>query len=203
MTLGQEISEGAQVQDHRDSNLPELSSLTLKKKLYNTRLQNKPNDLQQIVSGTLKDITDITKLLLSLNKYRAETMNVINSAIGSVGQDAPASLSDQGILGQKPDNIMSIAELMLQDTDTNVYEERNVELPASTVFNIRGKEKKVLSKKERDIVAMKKRNQAKQQLIEKQQKEKEDFIKESAPVSMMNNRKRKNIAATNDMLFVR
>ena len=38
---------------------------------------------------------------------------------------------------------------MLQDTDTNVFEERNVELPQTTVFNIRGKEKKVLSKKER------------------------------------------------------
>lgn len=34
------------------------------------------------MSGTLKDITDISKLLLSLNKYRAETMNVINSAMG-------------------------------------------------------------------------------------------------------------------------
>lgn len=86
MTLGQEINEGAQpFQSIRDSNIPELSSLTLKKKLYNTRLQNNPADLQQIISGTLKDITDITKLLLSLNKYRAETMTAINSAIGSVG----------------------------------------------------------------------------------------------------------------------
>jgi hypothetical protein len=82
MTLGQEINEGAQQVTYRDSNLPELSSITLKKKLYNTRLQNKPDDLKQIVSGTLKDITDISKLLLSLNKYRAETMNVINSAMG-------------------------------------------------------------------------------------------------------------------------
>lgn len=38
MTLGEEIKEGAQVFQYRDSNLPELSQITLKKKLYNTRL---------------------------------------------------------------------------------------------------------------------------------------------------------------------
>lgn len=84
-----------------------------------------------------------------------------------------------------------------------MYEERNVELPNSTVFNIRGKEKKVLSKKEKQIVDIKRRQQAQKQLIEKQQKEKEDFIKESAPVSMQTNRRRKNVANTNDMLFIR
>ena len=169
MTLGQEISEGAQpFESIRDSDIPELSALTIKKKLFNTRLQNDPKDLQQIISGTLKDITDITKLLLSLNKYRAETMTAINTAIGSVGQDAPANMSDQGILGQKPENVSSIAELMLQDTDTNVYEERNVELTSTAVFNIRGKEKKVLSKNEKKLEQIKKRQAAQKELIQKQ-----------------------------------
>lgn len=34
-----------------------------------------------IVSGATKDITDVTKLLLSLNKYRAEVMTSMNQAI--------------------------------------------------------------------------------------------------------------------------
>ena len=85
--------------------------------------------MQQIISGTTKDIQDITKLLLSLNKYRAETMSVVNSALGSLGQDTPVSTNEEGILGQTPENISSVAELILQDSDTNVYEERNVELP--------------------------------------------------------------------------
>lgn len=46
---------------------------------------------------------------------------------------------------------------MLQDSDTNVYEERNVELSQTTVFNIRGKEKKVFSKKEKAQIEEKKR----------------------------------------------
>lgn len=203
MTLGQEINEGAQMVTYRDSNIPELSSITLKKKLYNTRLQNKPEDLQQIVSGTLKDITDISKLLLSLNKYRAETMNVINSAMGQIGQDAPVSMSDQGILGQKPDTVRSIAELMLQDSDTNVYEDRNVELPQTTVFKILGKDRKVYTQKEKNFVENKRRAQVQAQLQQQKQKEKEEIIKEQAPVSMMNNRKPKNPQNTNDMLFVR
>lgn len=66
-------------------------------------------------------------------------------------------MSDQGILGQKPESITSIAELMLQDSDTNVYEERNVELTSTAVFNIRGKEKKVLSKQEKKVADLKKR----------------------------------------------
>jgi len=49
--------------------------MRLKNRLFNTRLRNDPNDLQQIVSGATKDITDMTKLLASLNKYRADVMN--------------------------------------------------------------------------------------------------------------------------------
>lgn len=56
MSLGEEINVGAQTYEYRDTNMPELSAIKLKKKLYNTRLQNKPEDLQQIISGTTKDI---------------------------------------------------------------------------------------------------------------------------------------------------
>ena len=96
----------------------------------------------------------------------------------------------------------SIAELMLQDTDTNVFEERNVELPQTTVFNIRGKEKKVLSKKERQITDMKRRQAVQRELLKKKEKEKEEIIKEAAPI-MLNHTKRKVTQAINDMLFVR
>ena len=36
--------------------------------------------------------------------------------------------SQEGVLGQQPSNISSVAELMLHDTNTNVYEDRQVNL---------------------------------------------------------------------------
>lgn len=52
-------------------NVPELSSIRLNKKLFNNRLQNKPEDLKKVVSGVTKDINDISNLILSLQKYRS------------------------------------------------------------------------------------------------------------------------------------
>ena len=66
--------------------MPELSSLTLQNKLYNTRLKNDPNDLKQIISGATKHIYDITKLLLSLSKYRAETMGAVKTSVNYLVQ---------------------------------------------------------------------------------------------------------------------
>ena len=71
MPLADEIDEGAQLNEHDNSEMPELYSISLDRKLYNSRMQNEKGDLQQIVSGATKDITDVTKLLLSLEKYRA------------------------------------------------------------------------------------------------------------------------------------
>ena len=52
-------------------------------------MKNEKEDLQQIVSGATKDITDVTKLLLSLAKYRAETMGPITQAVNNLrGQQA-------------------------------------------------------------------------------------------------------------------
>jgi len=44
-----------------------------------------------------------------------------------------------------PENIESVAELMLFDSDINVYEDTQVRLPDTAEFNIGGKKKKVLS----------------------------------------------------------
>lgn len=84
--------------------------MRLKNRLFNTRLRNDPNDLQQIVSGATKDITDMTKLLASLNKYRADVMNQMNDAIKKAQSETNFQ---EGILGQKPIGITSVAELML------------------------------------------------------------------------------------------
>lgn len=45
----------------------------------------------------------------------------------------------EGILGQKPKKVSSVAELMLFDSDVNVYEEQHVQLTETAEFNIRGK----------------------------------------------------------------
>ena len=64
-----------------DSDMPKLSSITLTNKLYNTRMKNDPGDLRQIISGATKHIHDITALLLSLSKYRADTMGAVKNSV--------------------------------------------------------------------------------------------------------------------------
>lgn len=51
--------------------MPELSSLRLDKKLFNNRLQNEPENLKRIISGVTKDITEVSNLILSFEKYRS------------------------------------------------------------------------------------------------------------------------------------
>ena len=80
MDLATEIDEGAKPAPVT-SNMPELSAITLQNKMYNTRMKNEKEDLQQIISGATKHIHDITKLLLSLSKYRADTMGALNSQV--------------------------------------------------------------------------------------------------------------------------
>lgn len=60
-TINKRIQEGQPV----NNNMPELSSLRLKK-LFNNRLQNEPENLKKVISGVTKDITDISNLLLQL-----------------------------------------------------------------------------------------------------------------------------------------
>ena len=124
------MDEGAQVKEYENEDLPELYSIDLQRKLYNGRMMNEKEDLQQIVSGATKDITDVSKLLLSLSRYRAETMSAMNNAVGNLKNQTGATPAEpaggasyQGHLGARPQNITSVAELMLQDSDTNVYED--------------------------------------------------------------------------------
>jgi hypothetical protein len=46
-----------------------------------------------------------------------------------------------GILGRLPDNVESVAEMMLWDSNVNVYQEQKVQLKEEA-FNIRGKKQK-------------------------------------------------------------
>ena len=43
------------------------------------------------MSGATKDITDVSKLLLSLSRYRAETMSAMNNAVGNLRNQAGAA----------------------------------------------------------------------------------------------------------------
>lgn len=158
MTLDEEIQEGPGNNEDliQKLDMPELSSVTLKKRLYNTRLRNKPEDLKNQISGATKDITDVTKLLLSLNKYHANVMSNMNSIIKrSTKQEVTENLRQEGILGTKPLGVTSVAELMLFDSDINVYEEANVQLADSAEFNVRGNKTKIYNQKELDQMANK------------------------------------------------
>ena len=69
--------------------------------------------------------------------------------------------SQEGVLGARPTNLTSVAELMLHDTNTNVYEATKLTYIQETgaVFNIRGRKQKVLSRKEKDAIEQQKRIQ--------------------------------------------
>lgn len=57
---------------------------------------------------------------------------------------------EQGILGRAPETITSVAELMVFDSDINVYEDKKVTVSNAAEFNIRGQVTKVMTKKEKD-----------------------------------------------------
>ena len=154
-------------------------------------MKNEKEDLQQIVSGATKDITDVTKLLLSLARYRAETMGPITQAVNNlrnqqVQQDAAPGASQEGYLGARPANITSVAELMLVDSDTNVYEDQNIQFQETVEFNFRGKKQKVLSKKEKAKLDAKMRLKIRKEQIQKDEARKRKQI-DAAPVSVATN----------------
>ena len=149
--LASEIDHGAEPTPVT-SNMPELHSLQFQNKLYNNRLKNEPQDLQVPVAGVLKHIDEITNLLLGLSKYRADTMGAVNSALREykkssratayeTGAPMPSDASQEGVLGLRPSQVTSVAELMLFDTNTNVYEDNKVNYiqESGAVFNIRGR----------------------------------------------------------------
>jgi hypothetical protein len=79
-SLGEEIEAGAAAVEEPQFAMPELSSIKLKKKMYNSRMTNNKKDLQNIISGATKDINDVSNLLLSFKKYRADTMKSLKEA---------------------------------------------------------------------------------------------------------------------------
>ena len=77
-------------------------------------------------------------------------------------------------MGSKPSFVTSVAELMVQDSDINAYEDTNVVLPDQAEFNIRGRVIKVLSKKEKE------QQQTRRQEIAARQRIKIDQAKKKA-----------------------
>lgn len=154
-TLGEEINDGAEMREQElpQRVMPELSSIKLKKKLYNNRLMNKPGDLQQVISGATKDINDISNLLLSFNRYRSDTVGSLKQCAQGICESKAATAVPgvenpaQGILGRMPETITSVAELMVFDSDINVYEDTQVNVSnQQVVFNIGGRATKIVSK---------------------------------------------------------
>lgn len=74
----------------------------------------------------------------------------------------------QGILGKMPENVESIAELMLWDSDVNVYQESKVQLKEEA-FNIRGKKQKTRAQKEEIIHDRRTKAKEKYEKIKKEQ----------------------------------
>lgn len=206
LDLASEIDEGAKPAEV-ESNMPKLSSIELKNKLYNSRLQNNPENLQTIISGATKHIHDITKLLLSLSKYRADTMGAITNSVNQLqqsnrNQQADTNSEEGGVLGLRPANVTSVAELMLFDTSTNVYEDRSVNFIQETgaVFNIRGKKQRILSKKEKQQIEQQKLLQIRKKAIVKEQEAKKTIA--AAPASFNQNNQIKYRYATNEFQYV-
>jgi len=71
-----------------------------------------------------KDISEISLLVLNLEKYRS-TVNEFKHGLSKNSRKEEAkddqTERSEGILGKVPENTESIAELMLFDSDVNVY----------------------------------------------------------------------------------
>ncbi len=91
------------------------------------------------MNGAKKDIKEITKLLASLQHYRSSVSDMKNTLVQRQASTVPGVGSamnppstpevSEGLLGRVPENTESIAELMLFDSDINVYGESNVYIP--------------------------------------------------------------------------
>ena len=87
----------------------------------------------------------------------------------------------EGLLGKIPEGVESIAELMLWDSDVNVYSENRIKLKEEA-FTIRGKKQKTKLQKEQIIVERRAQARAKYEQIKKEQEKK--IIE--APLNIMN-----------------
>lgn len=59
-----------------DMQLPELSSMQLDKKLYNSRLCNDFDNLGNLIKGITKDIVEVSQLTLNMKKYGMNVHNI-------------------------------------------------------------------------------------------------------------------------------
>ena len=75
---------------------------------------------------------------------------------------------------------------MLVDSDTNVYEDQNIQFQETVEFNFRGKKQKVLSKKEKAKLDAKMRLKIRKEQIQKDEARKRKQI-DAAPVSVATN----------------
>jgi hypothetical protein len=78
-------------------------------------------------------------------------------------------LESEGFLGKIPEGTESIAELMLWDSDVNVYQESKVVLKEEA-FTIRGKKQKTKAQKDQIIYERRKQARAKLEEIKREQK---------------------------------
>lgn len=111
------------------------------------------------MKGITKDINEIADITINLENYGVQVHNVAKDLKDQV-QNEDTSISrkkkdgnqasnaapepqfeTEGLLGRMPDDVESIAELMLQDSDVNVYQESKVVLKEEA-FTIRGKKLK-------------------------------------------------------------
>lgn len=99
-----------------------------------------------------------------------------------------------------PENVESVAELMLFDSDINVYDDTQVRLPDTAEFNIGGKKKKVLSNQEKQ-----KLNEKRREIIRKQEQIKREKITKVEAPEIILRKKNQAIQGVNpfqDMDFV-
>lgn len=72
-----------------------------------------------------------------IEREQREARNQMKTG-GKDGKPSDLNIDQDGLLGKVPDDVESIAELMLQDSDINVYQQSKVVLKEEA-FYIRGK----------------------------------------------------------------
>jgi len=165
-------------------------------KTFNNRLKNDFDNLGSLVTGATKDIKELAKTILVMQKYGQELHGVKidaefkNAKMKKMKQNVEKKTQDrgivenienEGILGKIPDNVESIAELMLFDSDVNVYQEKKVNIKQEA-FNIRGVKKQ--TKVQRENVLQQRKARARAILSQKIKKEMEAF-QDSGDISLL------------------
>ena len=90
----------------------------LSNKIWSRRLLNSKEDLGDRVQGAAKDLREINELVSAFKTYR-----------DTVAEFATAKRNtNEGILGPTPDFVQSVSELMLFQSEVNVYGDSHVEL---------------------------------------------------------------------------